>query len=163
MLSYPGGRCYRADFLFGQNELFFASVIIIQCGILYFTGWLSRLFLPFFKSSRVILIHALVVFNPNSLTTAHLIQSETLFTLFVVLSVLNIFKYIRYGTINSLIYAGIFAGLLTLTRPAGLYFIYAIPFIFLAIIFLRSFQNQEVRNIISKDTLLCLFIPYLLE
>ena len=150
-------------FLFGQNELFFASVIIIQCGILYFTGWLSRFFLPFFNSSRVILIHALVVFNPNSLTTAHLIQSETLFTLFVVLTLLNIFKYIKYGSINSLIYSGIFAGLLTLTRPAGLYFVYAIPFIFLGIIFLRSMQNQEAKSIISKETLLCVFLPILIS
>ena len=150
-------------FLFGQNEFFFASVIIIQCGILYFTGWLSRLFLPFFNSSRVILIHALVVFNPNSLTTAHLIQSETLFTLFIVLSILNIFKYIRHGSINSLIYSGIFAGLLTLTRPAGLYFVYAIPFIFLAIIFLRSMQNQEANSIITKKALLSVFLPILIS
>ena len=149
-------------FLFGQNEYFYAAVIIMQCSLLYFTGWLSRLFLPFFNSSRVILIHALVVFNPNSLTTAHLIQSETLFTLFIVLSVLNIFKYIRHGSINSLIYSGIFAGLLTLTRPAGLYFVYAIPFIFLAIIFLRSMQNQEANSIITKEALLSVFLPVLI-
>ena len=79
-------------FLFGQNEIFYAAVIIIQCSLLYFTGWLSRLFLPFFNSSRTLLIHALVIFNPNSLTTAHLIQSETLFTLFLVVALLYIFR-----------------------------------------------------------------------
>ena len=94
-------------FLFGQNEIFYAAVIIIQCSLLYFTGWLSRLFLPFFNSSRILLIHSLVIFNPNSLITAHLIQSETLFTLFVVIALLFIFRYVKYGSISSLVIVGI--------------------------------------------------------
>ena len=134
-------------YLFGQNEFFYAAVIIIQCSLLYFTGWLSRLFLPFFNSSRNILIHALVIFNPNSLTTAHLIQSETLFAVFVVISLLYIFKYIKYGSISNLVIAGISAGLLTLTRPAGLYFVYMIPIILIAIALFRSIQNRGENKI----------------
>jgi hypothetical protein len=149
-------------FIFGQNEYFFALVIIMQCAILFYTGWLSRFFLPFLGSNRLLLIHALVIFNPNSLTTAHLIQSETLFTLFVVLSVLNIFRYIKYGALKSLLYTGFFAGLLTLTRPAGLYFVYAIPLIIIAIIVLRSFQNKEI-TIFNKQSLLSIFVPILIS
>ena len=135
-------------FLFGQNEIFYAAVIILQCSLLYFTGWLSRLFLPFFNSKRTLLIHSLVIFNPNSLTTAHLIQSETLFTLFVVISLLYIFKYIKHGSINSLVIVGISAGLLSLTRPAGLYFVYMIPLILLAIELFRFIQNRYRKKII---------------
>ena len=134
-------------FLFGQNEFFYAAVIIIQCSLLYFTGWLSRLLLPFFNSSRNILIHSLVIFNPNSLTTAHLIQSETLFAVFVVIALLYIFKYIKYGSISCLVIAGISAGLLTLTRPAGLYFVYMIPIILIAIALFRSIQNRGENKI----------------
>lgn len=148
-------------FIFGQNEYFFASVIVIQSGILYLTGWLSRFFLPFFNSSRFLLIHALVIFNPNSLTTAHLIQSETLFTLFIVLSVLNIFRYIQYRSISNLFYAGLFAGLLTLTRPAGLYFVYAIPFIFFGVFVVQSIQFRY-DSINIKRSLLSFFIPVLI-
>lgn len=149
-------------FIFGQNEYFYVSVVLIQCGILYYTGWLSRLFLPFFNSSRSLLIHALVIFNPNSLTTAHLIQSETLFTLFVVLSVLNIFRYVKHGKLKSLLFAGFFAGLLTLTRPAGLYFVYAIPIIIISIILLRSFQNRKI-DFFNKQSVLSICIPILIS
>ncbi len=142
-------------FLFGQNEIFYAAVVIMQCSLLYFIGWLSRFFLPFFNSSRSILIHSLVIFNPNSLTTAHLMQSETLFTLFVVLSLLYIFRYIKYGSISDLVMVGIFAGLLALTRPAGLYFIYMIPIVLLAIKLLHKITNQ--RTNISSHNLINFF------
>ncbi len=143
-------------FLFGQNEIFYAAVIIIQCGLLYFTGWLSRLFLSFFNSSRTLLIHSLVIFNPNSLTTAHLIQSETLFTLFVVIALLFIFRYVKYGSISSLVIVGISAGLLALTRPAGLYFVYMIPVILIAITLFRLMQNR-IENKINRPTTTNLF------
>ena len=133
-------------FFFEQTINFYITLIIIQCSLLYFIGWLSRGFLPFFNSRRSILIHTLVIFNPNSLTTAHLIQSETLFTLFVVTSLLFLFKYIKYGGITNLIFIGISAGLLTLTRPAGLYLVYMIPVIIITIKFFQFFQNKSIKK-----------------
>jgi len=130
-------------YFFGQGEMFYASVIIIQCSLLYLTGWISRLFLPFFNSKRILLIHSLVIFNPNSLTTAHLIQSETLFALFLVITLLYIFKYIKHNSISSLIVVGVLVGLLALIRPAGLYLIYIIPIILIAIQIFRRITDKS--------------------
>lgn len=150
-------------YFFGQGEVFYAAVVIIQCSLLYLTGWISRLFLSFFNSRRAMLLHALIVFNPNSLTTAHLMQSETLFTLFIVIALLYIFKYIKYGSKSSLVIIGISAGLLTLTRPAGLYFVYTIPIILIAIQLFRLFQNKgkSKRRSVFSISLVSFVVPVL--
>jgi 4-amino-4-deoxy-L-arabinose transferase-like glycosyltransferase len=149
-------------YFFGQGEIFYATVIVIQCSLLYLIGYISRFFLQFFNSSRTMLIHILVIFNPNSLTTAHLIQSETLFTLFVVITLLYIFKYIKYGSKNNLIIMGISVGLLALTRPAGLYFVYMIPVILIVVQVFRLLQNRGIKEKgITFTSLVSFFIPVL--
>ena len=150
-------------YFFEQNEMFYASVIIMQCSVLYLIGWLCRGLLPYFNSGRRMLIHALVIFNPNSLITAHLIQSETLFTLFAVISILYMLKYVNHRSINSLIIVGASAGLLSLTRPAGLYFVYMVPIILITIelfFFIKNrFENNSNKG--SSNNFLRCFIPVL--
>jgi len=150
-------------YFFGQSEMFYASIIIMQCSVLYLIGWLCRSFLPYFNNGRRILIHALVIFNPNSLITAHLIQSETLFTLFVVISALYMFKYVKSRSINSLLIVGVSAGLLSLTRPAGLYFVYMIPIILIItelFFFLKNRFEKKSNKALSISFLRC-FVPVL--
>jgi hypothetical protein len=136
-------------YFFGQGEGFYVTVVIIQCSLLYLTGWISRLFLSFFDSKKVLLIHSLIIFNPNSLITAHLIQSETLFALFVVIILLYLFRYIKYGSIANLIVIGLAAGLLALTRPAGLYVVYMIPVILVLILLFRILKNRDNNAVFS--------------
>jgi hypothetical protein len=133
-------------YFFGQGEAFYVTIVIIQCSLLYLIGWISRSFLSFFNSKRVILIHVLVIFNPNSLTTAHLIQSETLFTLFVVIALLYIFKYIKYSSKINLVVVGVSVGLLALTRPAGLYLVYMIPVILIVIQILEYYKIEKSKG-----------------
>ena len=147
-------------YFFGQADLFYIMVIIIQCCLLYLTGWISRSLLPFFNSNRTILIHALIVFNPNSLITAHLIQSETLFTFLLVVVLLYIFKYIKNNSTSNLMAIGLSVGLLALTRPAGLYLVYMIPIILLVI---QVFNILKSRNKIkfAYRPYFSIFIPLL--
>ena len=148
-------------YFFGQEELFYISVVIMQCSLLYLTGWISRLLLPFFHSKQTLLIHALVVFNPNSLTTAHLIQSETLFALFVVIILLYLFKYIKYGSIENLIILGVSAGILALIRPAGLYVTYTIPIILVGVLIFRTLKNNG--NSVAAVRMFHFIIPVLVS
>jgi len=151
-------------YFFGQGEAFYAAVIVIQCGLLYLTGYIARSFLQFFFNNRIMLIHILVVFNPNSLTTAHLIQSETLFTLFIAISLLYIFRYIKSGSKNNLVILGVFAGLTALTRPAGLYFVYMIPVILIVVYVFRLLKNtREESKLSSFERLASFFIPVLVS
>ena len=141
-------------YLFGTGPLFYISLVILQCAILYLTGWISRFILFFFGGTKkyAFLLHALVIFNPNSLITAHLLQSETLFTLFLTLSTFYLFKMVSSKPIKNMILVGVFAGLLALTRPAGLYMIYALPLIvfFIFVVKVSFYKESGNFRIMSK-------------
>jgi 4-amino-4-deoxy-L-arabinose transferase-like glycosyltransferase len=106
-------------------------IVLIQCFMLYITGIIARKFSLIFLKKESFLLHSIVIFNPNSLITAHLVQSETLFTLLLAISVYFLFKSIEKNNFKYIYFLGLSLGLLTLTRPAGLYFIYFIPLIYL--------------------------------
>ena len=126
-------------------------IVLIQCLLLFITGMLGRLILcQIFESCKGgYIVQGLIIFNPNSLITAHLIQSETLFTLFLTTALLFSFRLIKYPSVRNSIFVGIFFGLLALTRPAGLYFALAMPiFVFIASI-VRS-SKSEIKEGINK-------------
>ena len=126
-----------------------AFIVLIQCIMLYLTGFLCRQILFQFSSKYAFLLHAIVIFNPNSLITAHLIQSETLFTLFFVCSVIFAFKALTDFSFKNLILIGLFTGLATLVRPVALYLLLVWPlFIFIALIIKSrlDFGNLNIFN-----------------
>ena len=59
-------------FTFGIDESA-AAIVFMQCTLLYLTGFLSRYILLKFTNRFGLLLHALVIFNPNSLITAHVV------------------------------------------------------------------------------------------
>ncbi|MBT7308891.1 MAG: hypothetical protein HN842_11795, partial [Gammaproteobacteria bacterium] len=102
------------------------AIVATQCGMLYFTGYLTRkLFASWVNNSSAmdygLFLHALVIFNPNSLITAHLIQSETLFTLLFVGGVIYAFRILSDFSLKNAILLGVLTGLATLTRPVSFY------------------------------------------
>jgi len=103
------------------------------------------------RSNYAVLLHALVVLNPNSLITAHLVQSETLFTFLFSIATLFTAKLFSDFSFKNLALIGFFMGLSTLTRPVGLYFLIALP-VFLLIVF----KLKNKKNSVSR-----LFIPLL--
>jgi hypothetical protein len=126
-------------------------IVLIQCLFLFITGMICRLLLlQIFDSSKGgYIVQGLIIFNPNSVITAHLIQSETLFTLFLTASLLFSFRLIKSPSIKNYIFVGIFFGLLALTRPAGFYFALAMP-VFIFIAHLVRFKKGEIQEGIYK-------------
>jgi len=123
--------------LFGIESSTF-GIIFLQCLMLYMTGRITRKFSVVFLKKESYLLHALIIFNPNSLITAHLVQTETLFTLLLVLSVFYLFKLIEKNCFKYVVILSISLGLMTLTRPAGLYILYTIPFLLISSIFMLN-------------------------
>jgi hypothetical protein len=127
-------------YIFGLDESA-AAIVFVQCALLYLTGSLSRYILLKFSSKFGLLLHALVIFNPNSMITAHLVQSETLFTFLLVWSVVVIFKIITDFSWRNIILLGILIGLAALTRPIALYLLILYPVFILTVLIIKGKPN----------------------
>mgnify|MGYP006413270481 CR=1 len=142
--------------IFGIDQSSF-SIVFIQCLFLYTTGIITRKFSVVFLKKESFLLHSFIIFNPNSLVTAHLVQSETLFTLLLVLSIYFLFKLVNRNSFKYVFLLGLVLGLLTLTRPAGLYLIYIFPIIFLISFYVNDrmeFWRHFRQNIIKAIVVL---------
>ena len=105
----------------------------------------------------LIIVLSLMLFNPNSLITSHLVQSETLFTLILITSIKYSFLAFRYKKNKDFLLLGFVLGLLTLTRPAGFYFSILIPFILLFLSCL-VYKNCKIFNLYKVLVLVTVFI-----
>ena len=135
--------------IFGIDESTIA-IVCIQSILLYLTGFLSKYILLQFTSKFGLLLHALVIFNPNSLITAHLVQSETLFTFLIVWSVVMAFKVITDFSLKNMIFLGILAGLATLTRPVALYLLISWPVFILIALIIKGRLNIDNQSFFPK-------------
>lgn len=126
------------------------TIIFFQSLMLFITGMVSKsIFSQLSELSKGgYLVHGLVILNPNSLITSHLIQSETLFTLLLVSALYFSLDFLKRYNKKSALYGGIFVGLLALTRPAGMYLIFAIPLFLLVAYFIneRVLKPQRTTN-----------------
>ena len=121
-------------YVFGFDESD-AAIVFIQCTLLYLTGVLSRQILLQFPNKLGLLVHALIIFNPNSIITAHLVQSETLFTFLFIWSIIVAFKIINNFSLKRVILLGFLTGLAALTRPVAIYLLLLWPmFILISLI-----------------------------
>ena len=96
-------------------------LIVTQSILLYLTGIvagkLADQILPYSIGWLVML---LVILNPNAIINAHLVQTESLFTLFLVIYLYALIQLIKKGG-DGIIILAFFALLVSLTRPAGMY------------------------------------------
>ena len=118
------------------------SIIVGQVVLLWITGVFASGIVGFFIPQYRIIALVLIVFNPNAIAIAHLIQSDTLYALFIVVSIWSLFKYmlsdnkIKWSVITS-----IFLGLSCLVRPTGQYLIFLMPIAFPLINILYGKKN----------------------
>lgn len=120
------------------------AIVVLQLAMLWYTAAATRLLLPDHLSGWRLLAQAFVALNPNALTTAHLVQSETLFTLLTVLALVALIRLACSGTFRLAAGMGILLALAALTRPVGLYAILAMP---LAVPLLAWIQGGNARLI----------------
>ncbi len=102
-------------------------VVILQLAMLWFTAQAVRSLLPKSLENARDLAQLLVLFNPNALFTAHLIQPESLFTLLATLALVGIWGQALIPGWMRAIGTGLMLGLATLTRPVALYAIPLLP------------------------------------
>ena len=129
------------------------AIVILQVLMLFVTGNIFKLiFLSLYsgpsKNTYAALLHALVIFNPNSLITAHLVQSETLFTLLFSIALFFSIKLLSDFSLRNLVLIGLFLGFATLTRSVSIYFLIASP-LFLWIVMIL--QGKRINK--SKLTI----------
>ena len=103
-------------YLFGENAGLQAAVFA-QVFLLYATGLVVRSILSTYAWPTAALAQCITLFNPNSLFTAQLVQTETLFTLFVILGVSALFRFALRPGVRPALWAGVLMGLGSLTRP----------------------------------------------
>lgn len=100
----------------------YGNILLVasQSLLLYLTGFFAgKLAVNLSEHINGWLVLVLVIINPNSLITAHLVQTETLFTLFFV-SYLYLFL-VLFKKGKHLPFLALTALLVSLTRPAGMY------------------------------------------
>ncbi len=118
-------------FDYGNNLL-----VITQSILVYFTGTLvgnlTNKIAPYNIGWIAML---LVIFNPNTIITAHLVQTESLFALLLVGYLYTLIRLIKKGGMRQVIILALIALLVSLTRPAGMYImlLFIIPSAFLVL------------------------------
>lgn len=103
------------------------AVVASQIVLLYLTGWFTYRIGARYGVAVGALAQAIVILNPNSFFTAHLIQTETLFTLILTIGLERMLAFDRRTALKGGAAIGLAVGLATLCRPAMLYAILVLP------------------------------------
>ena len=102
-------------------------VIVGQVVVLWITGLFARAIVAAWLPGYGLAALALVVFNPNAVATAHLIQSDTLYSLFVTAALWATLRYAKEPSLRPALLAGLFLGLSCLVRPVAQYLVFLLP------------------------------------
>jgi len=119
-----------ANILVFGEEIAIQAVLVWQILFLFLTAWLTYRILAPFSPTAALVAQIIILFNPNSLATVFLIQTETLFTLIVTLAVYLLFRPDRKISLGRGALIGLLLGLGAMTRPVLFYALIALPFIF---------------------------------
>ena len=126
------------------------SIIIGQIVLLWITGIFAGRIVGMFIPKYQIIALSLIVFNPNALGIAHLVQSDTLYALCVVLSVWGLLKYtLSNDKLKWAIVTSIFLGIGCLVRPTAQYIIFLLPIIFPLVNVLYGHKNIFKKSIVN--------------
>jgi hypothetical protein len=105
----------------------FAALIILQAGLLYFTGvviWFVALeWIP----GAAHWVFALTVLNPNALGNVHVPLADSLFAFLITIAVWSVLQFGISGKFRFIVATGGVLGLGVLTRPETKFLIYLLP------------------------------------
>jgi len=131
-------------------------IVTFQCLLVFVMGLLSRQIADIFDTNST-LLQALILFNPNLISLAHLAQSDILFS-FIFFSILYLItkkillytrpRYFWFAIVGGLI------GLLTLTRDIGLVVAISLPIILILVCTMDRHPNTPPVKIIIRGCLL---------
>ena len=121
------------------------AIVVAQCVLLYSIGLMTRSLAGLFSPKAATLAQVFLVFNPNVLITAHLLQTEILFTFFLTAGVMMMLRYREAPSWRTATVAGVLVGLATLVRPVGQFAILLLPVLF------ALFVSMATRNMLIRS------------
>ena len=137
---------YGAFMLFiGNNNII--SIIIGQIVLLWLTGVITYRMVENILPGKGIVGLVLVIFNPNALGTAHLIQSDILYMFMVTTTLYCLFLYRSKGSFKLSILIGFLFGLTCLVRTSGQYLILLLPIIYIIVGLLQKSKQPLVTHL----------------
>lgn len=140
-------------------------IIVGQVMVLWITGLFARAMVNAWLPGYGLAALALVVFNPNAVATAHLIQSDTLYSLLITAALWAVLRYAREPSLRPALLAGLFLGLSCLVRPAAQYLILLLPLL-LPILALaggcgRPFAARVGQGVVAMAMAAMLVVPWM--
>lgn len=128
---------FNALFLWIGQDHGIKTIIFAQIVLLSLTSIFLGRILETIKKGTGIAAMTILLFNPNSLSSAFLIQSETLFCCLLFFSSYYLLRYINSEYWNHILTCGLFLALATLARPTTQYLIVLLPLIALTLLILK--------------------------
>lgn len=126
------------------------SIVVGQIVLLWVTGVFAGKAVGLFIPKYQVIALSLIVFNPNALGIAHLIQSDTLYALFITLTVWGLLKYmLSNNKLKWSLITSIFLSVSCLVRPTGQYLIFLLPIIFPMVNILYGHKNILKKSIVN--------------
>jgi hypothetical protein len=133
-------------------------IVALQCALLYLVSLVSRSLAAPVLANRD-LVQGLILFNPSLIGLAHHAQSEILFLCFFSVLLWLCIRFLSNGAPPRYLFlsVGITAGLLLLTRPAGLPFLLLLPFVLFASVYLsRKQMTVAIKTLFRQILPACL-------
>jgi 4-amino-4-deoxy-L-arabinose transferase-like glycosyltransferase len=159
--------------IFAATALWFAgtlqplSIVVAQVIVLLGTGCVVRRIAEDWLPGWGNVALALTLFNPNALSTAHLIQSDTLFAFLITLTLWMMLAYARQRQLPYALLAGGFLGLACLVRPTSQFLVLALPLVFAAIAALawerRAARRGFMAGLAGATLAIALMLPWALH
>jgi 4-amino-4-deoxy-L-arabinose transferase-like glycosyltransferase len=118
---------FEATMLWLGGGTSLVPLVIGQILVLWITGLFARAMVEVWLPGYGLAALALVVFNPNAVATAHLVQSDTLYALFITACLWAVLRYARKPSLRPALLAGFFLGLSCLVRPTAQYLVFLLP------------------------------------
>ena len=144
----PGYPIFIAiHMLLSKNYIFY--LVLTQIFLLLFTALIISKLIEDLDPKLSIWVFSLILFNPNSFSTAHLIQTETLFTFFLTIIIFIMFKY---QSLKAYLFLGVLCGINAYVRPAFFYFCLISPaifFLYLRLIIKKEFKTSLLFSLIG--------------
>ncbi len=158
--------------MFATAALFLSSgamwgVIVAQVAMLFATGWLARAMAERWLPGYGNVMLALVIFNPNALSTAHLFQSDTLYAFLATSLICALLFFARSPTWMMAVGSGAAFGLSLLARTTGQFLLYLWP---LALMLLgmiangwRAWGRSLIMGLVSVAVAIAIIVPWLMH
>ena len=144
----PGYPIFIAiHMLISENYIFY--LVLTQIFLLLLTALIGSKLIEKLNPKLSIWVFSLILFNPNSFSTAHLIQTETLFTFFLIMIIFIMFKY---QSLKAYLFLGVLCGINAYVRPAFFYFCLISPAIFflhLKYIIKKEFKTSLLFSLVG--------------